>query len=369
VGVLINKMEVREQKYWLAWNRVPGVGASRFFKLLEHYGRMEDAWNDSPEVITAIIGAKACTEWLKLKTKWDPEDELEKIAINGYKVLYYSEADYPSNLKKIPDPPPVLYCRGQFKYGDDVAIAIVGTRNPTLLGAYNAKELAMQLSQQGLTIVSGLARGIDTEAHKGAIEAGGRTIAVLGCGIDVVYPKENEALMELVADNGVVISEFALGTAPLTKNFPARNRIISGLSTGVIVVEATSDSGSLITAGFALEQGREVFAVPGSIGNEGSKGPHQLIKQGAKLVEDYHDILSELRIPELAAGGVKSESISFETEIEQKVYSLLKREPQHIDQLIRQSGLTSAQINSTLVQLELKGVVKRFPGQLFLRVT
>jgi DNA processing protein len=236
------------------------------------------------------------------------------------------------------------------------------------LGAFTAKDLAAQLSYQGLTIISGMARGIDSEAHRGALEANGRTIAVLGSGLDMPYPMENEPLMERTAKQGAVISEFPLGTEPYAKNFPARNRIISGLSLGVVVVEAAQDSGSLITAGFALEQGREVFAVPGNIESDRSKGPHKLIRQGAKLVENYQDILSELAIPQLSKGEIQAADVEGLSELERKIVTVMKREPLHIDQIIRLAGLAPAQVGSTLTQLELRGLVKRYPGQLFLRI-
>jgi DNA processing protein len=213
-----------------------------------------------------------------------------------------------------------------------------------------------------------MARGIDSEAHRGALNAKGRTVAVLGCGLDIAYPPENELLMQEIAGQGVVLSEFPLATPPVAPNFPARNRIISGLSLGVVVVEAAQDSGSLITAGFAMEQGREVFAVPGNIGNDGSKGPHKLLKQGAKLVEDYQDILTELSLPQLAAQELASANNETVGVDEQKVLSVMCREPIHVDQIIRRTMLTPAQLSAVLIQLEIKGVVKRFPGQLYLRV-
>jgi DNA processing protein len=361
-------METEELKYWLWWNRVPGVGPARFYKLLETFGSMKDAWNSSLPELRSLIGEKAVTGLHETKTNWDPELEMEKINRYGYGIYCFINPDYPPLLKKITDPPPVLYARGKFEYGDDVAVAIIGTRNPTPMGAHNAREFAACLSRQGLTIVSGLARGIDSEGHRGAIEAGGRTIAVLGSGVDIPYPPENESLLEEIVAHGVVISEFPIGTEPLAKNFPARNRIISGLSLGIIVVEAAQDSGSLITAGFALEQGREVFAVPGNITSEGSKGPHRLIKQGAKLIENYMDVLSELSIPHLAATETGQTTFELLSEIEKRVIEVMTREPLHIDQILRRSSLASAQVNSALVQLELKGTVKRFPGQLYVRV-
>ncbi|MCL6588550.1 MAG: DNA-processing protein DprA [Firmicutes bacterium] len=361
-------MESDELKYWLWWNRVPGIGPARFYKLLEEFGSMKNAWLASWLELKPLLGDKLIQSLQETKENWDPELELKRIYQNGFRIYCFLDQDYPSALKKISNPPPVLYAWGGFKYGDDLALAIVGTRNPTPSGAYNAKELAAGLSRQGLTIVSGMARGIDSESHRGALEAKGRTIAVLGCGLDIPYPPENESLMREIAANGVVISEFPLGTEPFGKNFPARNRIISGLSLGVVVVEAAHDSGSLITAGFALEQGREVFAVPGNIGNESSKGPHKLIRQGAKLVENYQDILEGLAIPHLSVSEIACAQLDNLSEIEQRVIRVMSREPAHIDQILRRTDLASAQLNSTLVQLELKGIVKHFPGQLYLRV-
>ena len=361
-------MEKKELIYWLWWNRIPGIGSSRFFKLYKEFGSMNEAWHAPLGDLKTILGEKAFTEWKKIMREWDPEKELSKIENHGFRVYCSPDSEYPALLKQIPDPPPVIYVWGGFEYGDDIAVAIVGTRNPSPLGSYHARELASQLSSQGLTIVSGMARGIDSEAHQGALEAKGRTIAVLGCGLDNVYPPENELLMKQIAGSGAVISEFPLGTEPLAKNFPARNRIISGLSLGVIVVEAAQDSGSLITAGFAVEQGREVFAVPGNIGNDGSKGPHKLIRQGAKLVEDYQDILSELAIPHLTNKELTDIPPLNLNENEVKIIRILSREPQHIDLVSRNSGLPAAQVNSLLMQLELKGNVKRYPGQLYIRI-
>ncbi|MGE5582313.1 MAG: DNA-processing protein DprA [Bacillota bacterium] len=361
-------MEGEELKYWLWWNRVPGIGPIRFYKLLEVYGSMADAWRAPLRDLKAVVGEKALAGLIETRKTWDPEQEFNKVAHLGFRIYCHPDPGYPPILKKIADPPPVLYAWGGFEYGDDIAVAIIGTRNPTPVGAFNARDLAAQLTRQGLTIISGMARGIDSEAHKGAIQASGRTIAVLGCGLDIPYPPENEPLMEQIAGSGVVISEFPLGTKPLAQNFPARNRIISGLSLGVVVVEAAKDSGSLITAGFALEQGREVFAVPGSIGNEGSKGPHKLIRQGAKLVETYQDILNELSIPQLSDAEIVSSGYTPANEMEARIITAMNREPLHIDQILRRSGLASAQVNAALVQLELKGAVKRFPGQMYLRI-
>lgn len=361
-------MEAEELKYWLWWNRVPGVGPARFYKLLETFGTMEAAWKAPLQELKPVLGEKILFNRQETKNGWDPELEMAKIERYQYRVYCHADSSYPAMLKKISDPPPVLYARGKFEYGDDVAVAIIGTRNPTPLGGHTARELAANLSRQGLTIVSGMARGIDSEGHRGALNAGGRTVAVLGSGIDVPYPPENETLLEEIVSHGVVVSEFPLGTEPYAKNFPARNRIISGLSSGVIVVEAAQDSGSLITAGFALEQGREVFAVPGNIANESSRGPHKLIKQGAKLIESYLDVLTELAIPYIAASETDSIAVDSLNDIERKVMAVVTREPLHIDQILRRSTLATAQVSSVLVQLELKGAIKRFPGQLYVRL-
>lgn len=361
-------MDKEELGYWLAWNRVPGIGPARFYKLLDEFGNMADAWNASSQSLQVLIGAKGFKSWQETRKQLEIDAELRQAEQKGFRIYCFSDPAYPGLLKKIPDPPPVLYCRGCFEHDDDVAVAVVGTRNPTPVGAFHSKKLASQLSAQGLTIISGMARGIDSEAHRGALESGGRTIAVLGSGLDVCYPKENRELMEKIAASGAVISEFPLGTPPLAKNFPARNRIISGLSLGVIVVEASEDSGSLITADFALEQGREVFAMPGNVDSEGSKGPHKLIRQGAKLIETYRDVLSELILPYLAEEEIKNTETHGLTPAEAEVYQNLTREPVHIDEITRATGLGTAQISSILIQLELEGLVKKFPGQLYLKL-
>jgi DNA processing protein len=361
-------LEELELRAWLAWNRVPGIGPARFYKLWKKFGSMADAWREAPERLQPLIGAKAVAGWNQAKNNNTGSGELELICNNNFRVYCYADPDYPANLKKIPDPPPVLYCWGRFEHGDDVAVAIVGTRRPSPLGIFHARQLSGQLSRQGLTIVSGMARGIDSEAHGGALEAGGRTVAVLGCGLNVVYPPENGQLMAEIARRGAVVSEYPLGTQPVAGNFPARNRIISGLSLGVVVVEAAHDSGSLITADFAADQGRDVFAIPGNIEHEGSKGPHKLIREGAKLVEDYRDILEELAIPPLAPAEINAALTGQMNPLEQKVYEVLTREPVHVNQIQRRAELAAAQVNYVLTQLELKGVVKRFPGQLYLKV-
>jgi len=292
------------------------------------------------------------------------------LALAG-KIIALADERYPELLRAIPDPPAVLYCDGVPEPGDRQAVAIVGSRQATPYGLRVTDALAGELSALGFTIVSGFARGIDAAAHRAALATGGRTIAVLGCGLDVDYPPGHASLHAEIAASGAVLTEFIAGTPPRATNFPRRNRIISGLALGVVVVEAAEDSGSLITARLALEQGREVFAVPGPVDASTSRGPHGLIKQGAKLVETVDDIVEEL-LPQIERpeGPVKSsrkilptpDLPNLSTE-ERLVFDQMSREPLHLDELTERSRLTSAEAAGILLGLELKGVVRQLPGQ------
>lgn len=281
---------------------------------------------------------------------------------------------YPAWLGTIADPPAVLYCDGLIEPQDRQALAIVGSRQATPYGLRITETLARELSGAGFTIVSGLARGIDAAAHRAALEAGGRTIAVLGCGLDMDYPLGHARLREEIAMSGAVVTEYAPGIPPLAGHFPRRNRIISGLSLGVVVVEAAEDSGSLITARLALEQGREVFAVPGSIDAPLSRGPHGLLKQGAKLVETVDDIIEDL-VPQMEKAAVPTQRpMPFKameppdlSPEERRVWEQMSREPLHLDDLTEQSGLTPAAVSGILLGLELKGVARQLPGQRYYR--
>ena len=291
-------------------------------------------------------------------------------------TIALADERYPAWLRAIPDPPAVLYCDGQIELQDRQAVAIVGTRQATSYGLRVTETLARELSQLGFTIVSGLARGIDAAAHRAALAAGGRTIAVLGCGVDIAYPPEHAPLQAEIAGCGVVLTEFVHGTPPRPSHFPQRNRIISGLALGVLVVEADENSGSLITARFALEQGREVFAVPGPLDAPMSRGPHGLIKQGAKLVETVDDIIEEL-LPQLERPKRISKSSGKMLAVpelpnlsseEQTMLALMSRDPQHLDDLTERSHLTSAKVAGILLGLELKSVVRQLPGQRYCRL-
>ncbi len=291
------------------------------------------------------------------------------------KLIAIADDGYPAWLRAIPSPPAVLYCDGLIEPQDRRAVAIVGARQATPYGLRITETLARELSGAGFTIISGLARGIDAAAHRAAMDAGGRTIAVLGCGLDVDYPPEHARLREEIAGHGAVLTEFPAGTPPKPSHFPQRNRIISGLSLGVVVVEAAEDSGSLITARRALEQGREVFAVPGSIDAPLSRGPHGLIKQGAKLVETVDDIIEEL-LPQIETAGVpkrrpglsKAETLPNLSPEERLLIDQMSREPLHLDDLTERSRLTSAGVAGILLGLELKDVVRQLPGQRYYRL-
>ncbi|MGQ9778455.1 MAG: DNA-processing protein DprA [Bacillota bacterium] len=357
--------------FWMAINKVPGIGPKRFGLLIRHFGTARAVWEASAaELAAAGLGPRAVENLLAARRRISPEAEAERAVREGVRVLALYLPGYPRLLAKIPAPPPVLFVRGEIRPEDEVAVAVVGTRTPTPSGRLTAERLAGELAAQGVTVVSGMARGIDTAAHRGALAAGGRTIAVLGSGIDVVYPPENLRLYEeIAAEGGAVISEFALGTEPLPMNFPARNRVISGLALGVVVIEAASDSGSLITAGHAAEQGREVFAVPGPVELELSRGPNRLIKQGAKLVEGVRDILEELSLPFLSPAEVATAKETVELSADEKrVLGVLTHEPRHVDLIVRESGLASAQVNAALVMLVIKGLAREWPGSLFSRL-
>ncbi|NLY88937.1 MAG: DNA-protecting protein DprA [Firmicutes bacterium] len=366
-----------EALYWLALSRAPGIGPRRFFRLLEAFGSAGEAWTAPPALLAGVIGWKLARELLAYRRTINVEEEWEKLQAKNIRYLLYPEEKYPRLLKKIPDPPPVLYYSGDFQSRDQWAVAVVGSRSATPGGVEIARELAAGLAAQGITVVSGLARGIDTAAHRGALAAGGgRTIAVLGSGLDRLYPRENTELAREINRRGAVCSEFPPGTEPLPGNFPVRNRIISGLSLGVVVVEAAADSGSLITAGHALEQGREVFAVPGPVARKANQGSNRLIKQGAALVEGVVDILTALNLPfpageETAATAeieVKAQTMDL-TPAEARVWQLLAEGPCHIDQLVRESGLPASEVGAALALLEMKGLVSAVATKTYQRLS
>ncbi|MCD6574433.1 DNA-processing protein DprA [Candidatus Aerophobetes bacterium] len=357
----------REIESWILLSKVLSAGFSGVNKILKELGLSKETFSAPLEKLSRI--SKIDREIVDFIRKKIPEINLKEdfklIQELNIKLITFEDSFYPPNLKTIFDPPFLIYLRGELKREDEKAVALVGTRRATNYGKIVAKRLARELARAGLTVVSGMARGIDTYAHEGALEEGGRTIAVLGCGVDIVYPPENRSLMEEIIKQGAVISEFSLGTRPFARNFPRRNRIISGLSMGVVVVEAPLKSGALITADFALEQGREVFAVPGAITSPYSRGNNRLIKEGAKVVEDVSDILEELGISLVKKDETLMDyQLSFE---EKAVFDGLTSSPIHIDDIVEKSGFSAAKVADILTRLQLKGIVKELPGKLFFK--
>jgi DNA processing protein len=296
---------------------------------------------------------------LQARSKINLDAEMAKVERAGAWLLTLADDAYPPLLKSLPDAPAVLYIRGTLLPGDEQALGVVGTRKATTYGRDVAHGLSKQLAGNDITIVSGLAHGIDTAAHRGALDGGGRTIAVMGCGIDQIYPRDNRSLASEISQRGALITEFAIGVPPEARNFPRRNRVISGLSLGVLVIEAPEDSGALITAEIAAEQGREVFAVPGNIYSLSSRGANRLIQDGAKLVMDVEDILSELHIARTNIQvKTSTERVAPANDLESQVLKNLSADPLHVDDLARLCGLPIATITATLTILELKGLAQ-----------
>jgi DNA processing protein len=349
-------------RYWVGFNRVSGIGAARLRALLDYFGDLELAWQaQAHDLQQAGLDRRSLARLLKARSALDLDAEVERLARAGVQVLTWDDAAYPSNLRKVYNAPPLLYVRGSIEKRDEWAVAIVGTRRASIYGKEAARMVSRGLAQAGVTIVSGLARGIDTMAHQACLEAGGRTLAVLGCGVDVTYPASNARLAGEIMERGALVSEYALGTRPDARNFPPRNRIISGLTLGTVVVEADMTSGARITSGFALEQGREVFAIPGSIFNRGSRGTNDLIQQGAKLVTNVGDILEELNLTMVSEQAQARATIP-ENETEALLLECLSAEPIHVDELGRAVALPIAQVTSTLALMELKGMIRQVGG-------
>ncbi len=356
--------------YWLGWQYLmPGTG-SRLWSLVKYFGSPRVAWEAGEKELSGApgLGAEKAAVLARRRSQVDPVREAEKLGCSGVAFICHTDPGYPENLLGIHDPPPVIFLRGRLKPADNLAVAVVGSRKPSQYGIIVAEKLAKDLAAVGITVVSGMARGIDSAGHKGALAGGGRTVAVLGCGPDVVYPRENSRLAKEIIDCGAIISEFPPGTPPEPWRFPVRNRLISGLSQGTVVVEAAEKSGALITADFALEQGRDVMAVPGNIVSPLSRGSHRLIKQGARLVEGAGDILDELGLEKLfpvpAPGDEGTIKMSDE---EHLLYRLLSLEPLPLDKVIAGSGLPPQKAMAALMYLELKGLARQMPGKSYIR--
>jgi len=370
----------KNREKWLVLNQTPELGVVGIKRLWDHFGSIEKIWSADEGDFSRVEGLSEKVMRSILENRNKISVNASEVQLGDTKVVNFDDETYPKNLLNIYDPPSILYHRGNLLPQDIKAIAIVGTRRASAYGLNIAKRLASELAGMGITIVSGMALGIDSAAHVGALEASGRTIAVLGCGVDIIYPPSNKKLMQEIINHGAVISEFPPGTEPENWRFPQRNRIISGLSMGVIVIEGHYNSGAMITAKLALDQGREVFAVPGNIEMEQSKGPHWLIKQGAKLVETVTDVLEELNIvvpkkmtndPSTSLGTSQSpitnegrdySNLSYE---ENKIVAVLSMEPKYIDNIAIESGLSIPQVSSLLLMLEMKNIIRQLPGKMF----
>ncbi len=357
---------------WLALALIPGLGSAGIRALLNRFGAPGAVFQGSPAELAAVEGLRKDIAGRISRREFsaDPEKEMRKLERLGVEIVTYGDAEYPPLLREIHDPPVLLYTRGKGIPPKSTFVALVGSRNPTPYGLKTAEEMAQGLARRSIGIVSGMARGIDSAAHWGCLGGKGFTLAVLGTGIDIVYPASNKELFERIAEHGTVVTEFPLGTPPEPRNFPIRNRIISGLSKGIVVVEATKNSGSLITAALGLEQGREVLAVPGSVHSFKSAGCHHLIKQGARLVENSDDILDELGLNYPFArktDALKGPPLPLLEETERIIYEIIGDFPLRIDEIARDSGLEAGIVSSTLMKMELKGLVRQLPGKFFVR--
>lgn len=370
-GVMNREMDGRTYD-WLALSFIDGLGKMTYHNLIRKFHSPDGVRKASIKDLEKVEGLRP--KVIKQLREGNHTDQVKKELelMRKHQVILVTclDENYPSNLLTIYDPPPFLYVKGELKKEDKVAVAIVGSRFASHYGKLVTERISQDLALEGVTVVSGLARGIDSSAHRGALSAKGRTIAVLGCGIDVDYPLENRKMKEEIVSRGALISEFHMSTPPASSHFPVRNRIISGLSLGVVVVEASHRSGSLITARLALEQGRDVFAVPGSIDSLRSRGTHRLIKEGAKLVEDAQDIFTEL-LPQIRTcprltdpAQDKSEQLKGEAK---SIFDALAQGQLQIDKIIAETDLSSSQVSSTLLELELRGLIRQLPGKVFMR--
>jgi len=351
---------------------VPGLGNIAFKNLLEAFGGPEEIFCATLADLMKVVGLRkeiACRIVAREYTS-DPDKVLSRLARRNARVITYADPDYPPPLREIHDPPMVLYVKGRDIPRKSPFVGVVGSRHPTHYGLKTAEKIGQGLARRGVGVASGMARGIDSAAHWGCLSGRGFTLAVLGTGIDTVYPYSNRKLYENIIRKGAVLTEFPLGTPPEPKNFPIRNRLISGLSRGVVVVEATMRSGSLITASVALEQGREVFAVPGSVHSFKSTGCHFLIKQGAKLVESPDDVLDELGMNYPFAPKTdtfKEKSVPALEDSERTLYEIIGDYPLHIDEIAREVNMETGDVSGLLTRMELKGVIRQLPGKMFVR--
>jgi len=354
--------------YWVGLNLVKGIGSVRFKALVDAFGDPEAAWNASPEAwLDAGLSQKIVESFQRVRKGVSLEQISDRLQSLGASVLTWDDAGYPRRLKEIDQPPPVLYVRGELLPEDEWAVAIVGTRRVTAYGRQVTEEVATALAHSGVTIVSGLARGVDSISHQAAVNAGGRTLAVLGNGVDQVYPPENRRLADQIMQHGALVSDYPLGTQPDGINFPPRNRIISGLSIAVIIVEAGITSGALITATFAAEQGRDVFAVPGNINAPQSQGTNRLIRDGAQPLLSPQDVLETLNLTMVTEHRAVQVALPADP-VEARLFKLLSHEPMHVDEIRAQADMPIETVSATLAMMELKGMVRQVGGMNYVAV-
>jgi DNA processing protein len=359
---------MNDKRYWIGFNLIKGIGAVRMQALIQHFGDLEDAWKAKPaDLAQAGLGLKVIERIVQAREQVDLEKVWKKIESQNIHIMTWEDEAYPQRLKEIDQPPPVLYLRGDYLPDDLFAVAIVGTRRATPYGRQITEELASFLATHGITVVSGLARGIDAIAHQTALKAGGRTIGVLGSGVDKIYPPEHRALADKMIESGAIVSDYAPGTPPDATNFPPRNRIISGLSLAVVVIEAGETSGALITAEFAAEQGREIFAVPGSILAPQSKGTNKLIQNGALPLLSVNDLMQALDLTRMGDQKAARKIIPAD-ETEARLMSVLSLEPLHVDEIRNQTELPIEKVSATLALMELKGMVRQVGGMNYVAV-
>jgi len=360
---------MNEKLYWLGFNLVKGIGAVRLRALKDYFCDLEKAWEALPSQLRETgLSARIVDNIISIRSSVNLDEYYKNIQSKGINVVISDEDIYPSRLKEIDQPPPVLYIRGELIEDDYWAVAVVGTRRVTAYGRQVTDELSTYLAQNGITVISGLARGVDAIAHQSAIRAGGRTIAVLGSGVDRVYPPEHRNLSDQIISQGAMLSDYSPGTPPDSSNFPPRNRIISGLSMAVVVVEAAETSGALITASFAGDQGRDVFAVPGNIFAPQSKGTNHLIQQGAHPLLSGRDLLDNLNLTRVNEQRTIRHAIPTD-KTEVNVLNVLGREPIHIDEIREQTGLPIESVSAALVMMELKGMVQQVGGMNYIAVS
>jgi DNA processing protein len=357
-----------DRKYWVGFNLIKGIGAVRMQALINHFDDLESAWKAAPaDLAAAGLSLKLIERIVQAREQVDLEKVWARIESQGIKILTWKDEAYPGRLKEIEQPPPVLYVRGDYLPDDLFAVAIVGTRRVTPYGRQITEELSSYLASNGITVVSGLARGVDAIAHQTALKAGGRTIGVLGSGVDKIYPPEHRQLAERMMESGAIVSDYAPGTPPDASNFPPRNRIISGLSLAVVVIEAGETSGALITAEFAAEQGREIFAVPGSILAPQSKGTNKLIQKGALPLLSVNDLMQALNLTRMGEHKAARKIIPAD-ETEARLMNVLSTEPLHVDEIRNQTELPIEKVSAALALMELKGMVRQVGGMNYVAV-